>query len=341
MRHLLDKIIYTLEDGESLILVGIIRSSGSAPRTSGARMLVCEDGSIVGTVGGGALEGRCVEEGRNMIVNSLIHSEINFSLDATTLASEGMVCGGAVSVLLQRVDGGDLELFRQLRRSYGAGDRPILLTLLPFDAKENCNPRFLICGRESTEDIGPEFHKTLVKKGGRTPFLFQAEESEIFVEPLVSPGVVHLVGAGHIALATAKLATFVNFDVVVIDDRREFANRERYPEAREVRVIDSFESCFDRLSVDDYVVIVTRGHLHDREVLAQALRTDAGYIGMIGSRKKRDVIYNSLLEEKFTEADLNRVHSPIGLSIGADTPNEIAMSIVGELVGVRSRIGLK
>ncbi len=131
------------------------------------------------------------------------------------------------------------------------------------------------------------------------------------------------------------MVVFADFELVVLDDRSEFASNERYPETREVRVVDSFDSCLEDLSANDYVVIVTHGHLHDRDVLAQALRTDAGYIGMIGSRKKRDVIYNSLRDEGFSESDLKRVYCPIGLSIGAATPNEIALSIVSELVKVR------
>ena len=321
--------------------MAIVRSSGSAPRTTGARMLVRPDGSIAGTVGGGALEGRCIKEAMEMFSGSPSHREINFSLSAVSMASEGMVCGGAVSVFLHKIDGGELELFHRLEILYREGRRPVLLTLLPVATEKNDDPRLLIAGREVTKEFGQGFHDTIVKKAGRTSFLTKAGEVEIFVEPLVSPGVVHLVGAGHVALATAKLATFADFELVVIDDRSEFANRERYPEAREVRVLDSFDSCLNNLSADDYVVIVTRGHLHDRDVLAQALRTNAGYIGMIGSRKKRAVVYESLQEEGFNETDLKRVHSPIGLSIGADTPNEIALSIVGELVQVRSQAGLK
>lgn len=338
MRHLLDSIIKTLEVGRPLILAAIVRSSGSAPRTSGARMLIRPDGSIGGSVGGGALEGRCIEEAMEMFKTSLSHKEINFSLSSVTLASEGMVCGGEVSVVLQKVGSGELELFRHLKALYMEGKRPLLLTLLPTSAESISGSRLMIAGYDTIEEFGPEFHESIAKKGGRTPFLTRAGEVKIFVEPLISPGVVHLVGAGHVALATAKLSAFADFEVVVIDDRSDFANYDRYPEAREIRVLDSFDSCLHHLSTDDYVVIVTRGHLHDRDVLAQALRTGAGYIGMIGSRKKRDVVYNSLRKEGFTETDLSRVHSPIGLSIGADTPNEIALSIVAELVQVRSQV---
>jgi xanthine dehydrogenase accessory factor len=121
-----------------------------------------------------------------------------------------------------------------------------------------------------------------------------------------------------------------------MDDRAEFANRQRYPEANTIKVLDNFDNCFPELGTDDFVVIVTRGHQYDRDVLAQALKTKAGYIGMIGSKRKREAIYRSLLQEGFTELDLQRVYSPIGLDIGSDTPQEIGMSIVAELVKARA-----
>ena len=198
-------------------------------------------------------------------------------------------------------------------------------------------PRLICLGEDNTL-INEDLRKQILKITRRAPFLIKSNEQEFFVDPLVSPGVVHLVGAGHVALATAQLASFADFEVVVMDDREEFASVERYPQANKVIVLDSFDDCLKHLSHTDFVVIVTRGHIHDRDVLAQALHTKAGYIGMIGSRRKREVVYQSLRENGFTEVDLGRVSSPIGLAIGADTPNEIALSIVAELVKVRSEM---
>jgi xanthine dehydrogenase accessory factor len=128
---------------------------------------------------------------------------------------------------------------------------------------------------------------------------------------------------------------------VVLDDRPEFASSERFPRAEQIKVIPSFPQAFEGLEIDrdGYVVIVTRGHLHDKTVLEQALKTDAGYIGMIGSRRKRDLIYRELLTKGFSQAELGRVHAPIGLAIGAETPEEIAVSIVAELIQVRAGRG--
>jgi xanthine dehydrogenase accessory factor len=143
-----------------------------------------------------------------------------------------------------------------------------------------------------------------------------------------------------VAQPTLHLAALTGFRTEIVDDRPDFANRERFPEADRVCVIDDFRNAFGGLAVDDtsFLVIFTRGHHHDLTVLAQALRTEAAYIGMIGSKRKRDAIYTALLKAGFTQADLQRVHSPIGLAIGAETPEEIGVSIVAELIQERARL---
>lgn len=335
MRHVLDKLISALERGEPAVLGAIVRRSGSAPRTSGARMLVLADGTLVGSVGGGAVEGACHARAKELFVNSNAYAELSFELSASAAAEEGMICGGAVSVLLHTVEPAEVARFQQLRGYYRAGERPVLLTMLPHG---DMPPRLLTLGPGEDSDVPDELKAKVSGRNRRTPFSISHGGQEIFVEPLVHPGTVHLVGAGHVALATAHLAAYAGFEVVVMDDRPEFASAERYPQARQVRVLENFDTCLPKLGSDDYVVIVTRGHLHDRDVLAQALRTKAGYIGMIGSSKKRKAVYASLQREGFTETDLERVYSPIGLAIGADTPAEIGVSIVAELVKVRAEM---
>jgi xanthine dehydrogenase accessory factor len=157
-------------------------------------------------------------------------------------------------------------------------------------------------------------------------------------EPFIPPAPLYIFGAGHVSRFTARVAAMVGFRTVVLDDREEYANRERFPEADEVVVLPSFAGCCDSFKDDAeaFVVIVTRGHLHDRTVLAEALRTRARYVGMIGSSTKRNKIYDSLLADGFTRADIERCYSPIGLPLGGQTPEEIAVSIVGELIQVRA-----
>jgi xanthine dehydrogenase accessory factor len=296
-------------------------------------MLMLTDGPPTGSIGGGVLEGTCQAAARALFQNTVSFSELNFELNASSAAEKGMLCGGSVSVLLHRVEPALLELFRQLHSEYVQGLKPLLLTILPHDGEP---PRMVHLGQQHNSDLPVDLRAEILRKGRRAPFLISYKDQEVFVEPLVHPGLVHLVGAGHVALATAQLAAFVGFEVVVMDDRAEFASMARFPQAREVRVLDTFGCCLEKLGPDDYVIIITRGHVHDQKVLAQALRTAAGYVGMIGSHRKRDAIFNSLRNEGFTNTDLDRIHCPIGLSIGADTPEEIAMSIVAELVQIRA-----
>ena len=149
---------------------------------------------------------------------------------------------------------------------------------------------------------------------------------------------LYLFGAGHVAQQTAVLAAMVDFRVTVLDDRQEFANPERFPDAEDVRVLESFETALQALSIPagSFLLILTRGHSHDRTVLAQALQTEAGYIGMIGSRNKRRTIYSSLLADGFSQKDLDRVFCPVGLEIQAESPTEIGISIVAQLIQQRA-----
>lgn len=333
MQRILDRLIESLADGQQAVLCAIVRNHGSAPRTSGARMLVLADGATSGSVGGGAVEGACQARAAELFHDPVPFAELNFALDASAAAEQGMVCGGKVSVLLHRVGPEMLAFFQRLQDRYRRGAKPFLLTVLPADGLP---PRLLLFCPGENDDLPAGLEAEILGKSRRTPFLVTHQGREVFVEPMIHPGRVHLVGAGHVALAAAGIAAFVGFEVVVMDDRPDFANSARFPQASLVRVLPSFADCLGRLSADDYVIIVTRGHLHDREVLAQALRSGAGYIGMIGSRKKRAAVYESLRREGFTDAKLDRVHCPIGLAIGADTPEEIGLSIVAELVRVRA-----
>jgi xanthine dehydrogenase accessory factor len=162
---------------------------------------------------------------------------------------------------------------------------------------------------------------------------------DAFIESLVVPPTVVLFGAGHVSSHIARYARFVHFRVVVCDDRPEYANHERFPDADEI-VVEDFGRAFDRMQIDaySYLVIVTRGHKYDGIVLEQAVRTGARYIGMIGSRRKTLTLLQKLRDKGVPQERLDRVYSPIGVSIGAVTAEEIALSIVCELVKIR-RLG--
>jgi xanthine dehydrogenase accessory factor len=159
---------------------------------------------------------------------------------------------------------------------------------------------------------------------------------DIFIEPILPPALLYLFGAGHVAVNLYKVAQIAGFDVTVIDDREAYANRERFPAAQEV-IADDFEQAMGRLkpSESSYIVIVTRGHRDDMRCLRWAVQTQARYIGMIGSKRKTIAIYRELQKEGLSADLFKRVHAPVGLDIGAVTPEEIAVSITAELIAIR------
>jgi len=162
---------------------------------------------------------------------------------------------------------------------------------------------------------------------------------DIFIEPLLPPASLYVFGAGHVALSLYRCANTAGFDVTVIDDRESYANRERFPEAGEVFAED-FDQAMSRITPNEtsYIVIVTRGHHDDMRVLRWAVQTRARYVGMIGSKRKTIAITRELVKEGIAEHLFQRVHAPVGLDIGAITPEEIAVAITAELIAVRRRI---
>jgi xanthine dehydrogenase accessory factor len=356
MNDLYQKLIERIEEGRACVLATVIRQSGPAPRGVGAKCLIDEAGLVSGTVGGGILEARTIEDARRVLETSLPH-RIRFTLKGTDVADTDMLCGGDVELFLEpaAMSGPEgIDLYRKLLRVGARGGAGVLATLLDRASWEGGRlPKiFVQKDGESTggfsgfQGIEAGLRERLGHiLGSRSPgVLFLpgpgGDRTEVFVEPLISAPVLYIFGGGHVARQIVPLAGRVGFHVEVVDDRAEFSNPADFPEAGAVHRLP-FDQVMAHLPVDadSYLVIVTRGHLHDKEVLAQALKTPARYLGMIGSRRKRDAIYEKLLEEGFTREDLSRVHSPIGLEIGAETPEEIAVSIVAELIQMRARKG--
>lgn len=356
MDTLFSRIAGLLSQGESCVLAAIFSRLGSAPRAAGARMVIRPDGSSLGTIGGGLLEA-AVQRAAPEVFAGHSARVMEFSLSGQDAAQMEMICGGEVSVLLEWLDASQPEetaFWRSLAEVEREGRRAWLVTALP--AANQAGGRAVLQERGlsgernvavravagAALEAGAAQLGELLQKGAaakrRSPATLSSGGRHWLVEPLGAAGVLYLFGGGHIAQQLAPLAARVGFRTVVIDDREEFARRERFPQAEQVLPVDSFEGVMQDLPVgeDAYLVIVTRGHLHDKSVLAQALRTPARYIGMIGSRHKRDAVYAALRAEGFDDRDLARVNSPIGLPIGAETPEEIAVSIVAELIACRS-----
>ena len=162
---------------------------------------------------------------------------------------------------------------------------------------------------------------------------------EIFVEPILPPADLYIFGAGHVSASLCKIARIAGFDITVIDDRETYANRERFPDAQQV-IVEDFEKAVAQLapSESSYIVIVTRGHRDDMRMLRWAVQTPARYVGMIGSKRKTITIFKQLQEEGLPAKLFERVNAPIGLDIGAITPEEIAVSITAELIAKRRNI---
>src|SRR4030042_2262368 len=203
---------------------------------------------------------------------------------------------------------------------------------------------FLLDGEELEQKILKEREALLREKKPRVLVLSSDrrdapwDRMEVLLEPILSEPTVYIFGAGHISQQLSPLVKRVTFKVVIIDDREMFANRERFPEVDEV-IVSEFEECFDQLSIDEssYIVIVTRGHLYDGFVLEQAVKTKAYYVGMIGSKKKIRILFENLREKGVSKETLDRVYAPIGIDINSETPEEIAVSIVAQLIKVRSQ----
>lgn len=161
-------------------------------------------------------------------------------------------------------------------------------------------------------------------------------DTELFIEPIISKSTIYIFGGGHIAFTLAKVASLLDFKIVVIDDRPEFADPQRFPEA-ESTLVEDFSRAFQKLKVDkaSYIVIATHGHKGDEVVLEGALATDAKYVGMVGSKTKNNTIFSHLLSRGISQEQLDRVHAPIGLKINAQTPEEIAVSIMAEIIQIK------
>ena len=341
MKEILDDALDLLQGGEDFALVKLIGDRGSTPRSAGAEMLVRHDGSIAGSIGGGLLELTMMREAAT-VLESRVSRVVDLSLAGTDLASgEEMVCGGQAEVLITHVPAGSpqlLEVLSAVRAARAARRRAWLFTLLPVEEGSEVEMCLLeedgtVIGAQSCDAraLRTAVGKIAVHGSTRLP-----DGRSVVVEQVEVPATTLICGGGHVARAVAPAALAAGFAVTVIDDREEFASPARFPNAKVV--LAPFDHALERVGVDaaTYIVIVTRGHTHDIDVLVRALRTPARYIGLMASRRKRAKIVEALSEAGFADDALARVHSPIGLDIGAETPEELAVSIVAELIQVRA-----
>ncbi|MDR3554909.1 MAG: XdhC family protein [Syntrophobacteraceae bacterium] len=344
MKRIERDILELLGRGEDLVLATILTNQGSTPRAMGAQMVMGPRGRLLGTIGGGRVEADVIEAARE-IREKKGATIRDYDLAGHAGADMDLICGGSLSVLIEHlaVTPEAKARYEAVVEALEAGSRILSVTLLPETSPSGPLKRFVVrqdgsmAGDiEAGASVAGLFASSFAQSSSTR--IVNLEGGRYLVEPVCSRGTVFIFGAGHVSLELARLTAHIEFRTVVLDDRSEFANKDRFPMADEVHVSVGFHKPLQALSIgpDSYLVIVTRGHSHDKTMLAQALQTSAGYIGMIGSRRKRAEIYATLLQEGFSRDSLERVHCPIGLEIGAQTPEEIAVSITAELIRARS-----
>ena len=316
-----------LEQGEFLALATIIDRSGSAPRHAGAQMLVTRDLSVIGTIGGGQVESdvlaACLPVRKGGTARLMHFDMTGFTPDAD------MICGGIVDILVERITPEQLPFFRQAAACRSRAAFGVWLV----DITDPASPQ-----RSFHTDAPALPAPVLAQVRSNSAACIDLDGRRVYVEPLIHQGVVVLCGGGHVSLEVAALAHACGFVVDVVDDRPEFSDPARFPMARRCLTLPGFENLVEACGIGrrHYVAIVTRGHSFDREALAQALTSHAAYIGMIGSKSKREQVYAFLRAQGVPDAELAAVRCPIGLSIGAETPGQIAVSVVAELLAARA-----
>ena len=313
IEKLLQTALNEIQAGHHVMLVAVVRSTGSTPRAAGALMLAGENGLLGGTVGGGLLEHRCLEIAAAQ--PAVPHRE-TFVLDNRQAGSLGMVCGGTSEILFTPLTGAaPLEAALDALRS-----RVAAWLCLPLD------------GAAPLVSQAPG----LPKQPAVTELLGQA----VLAVPLTKAERVFLIGGGHVSLELAALLHQLNFRYLVIDDRPAFCSPERFPHA-ERTLVAPLSALGKTLTGEltpaaaDAFCIMTRGHAGDADATRFALQTPASYIGVMGSRRKRETMFAQLTAEGFSDA-LRRVVTPIGLHIDAQTPAEIAVSVAAQLISWRA-----
>ncbi len=345
MQSIYSSLHSLLKNGESVVLATIAEHNGSTPREHGAQMLIRHDASIIGTIGGGLLEAcTMLVAGQLLNLPCGAGAFCHFLLDNEDAAKAAMVCGGTVSVVLEHI-GTDNERLLLVEKTWQAeerGDRLFIKSSYTWDSTALLNASLPTEGHATASKCTVRVMQHLesaIIEGASTDSVkcWMDANSCSMVVSTTPKSKLFIVGAGHVAQPTAQLAHMVGFAVTVLDDRDEFANAARFPTAQTL-VLSSYDKVFEKVQVtaQSYIAIMTRGHLHDGVVLQKALQTPAYYIGMIGSRKKRDALYAKLRNEGVQDVAIARCKCPIGISIGGQSPEEIAVSIVAELIQARA-----
>ncbi len=340
------------KSGNDHVIATVIRTSGSTPQKSGAKLLVRKDGSGVGTLGGGCVEGDIWFAARQLLKRGGSAEMRDYELNEELAAQDGLICGGTMYFLIDPVRSDDKtsnsygEFAEEVVAAYEGGAPVAIVNIVvaPEGSGLTVGSRMLVrengatsgsLGDEKLESVSAQQARDLMALG-KNDYVVADTGVEYYIEAYTTPPTLVIAGGGHVSKALAPIAKSVGFRLFIIDDREEFANAERFPEAEIVQV-GEYETVLQELPINanSFIVIATRGHRYDDAALASALKTPASYVGLLGSKRKTILIYEDLLKRGFTLDELRRTRSPIGLDVGARTPEEIAISIMAEILMFR------
>ncbi len=345
MQKVFEKGKELLEQGKSFVYAAIISKKGSAPSDVGARMIVtpCE---VTGTIGGGGVEADVIEYARKQTLTDKKAAIRYYNLNSDEAAVSEFICGGETEVMLLYIDAGDKDNHEIFARAVDAVEHQKKAWFVYGINNENGKSHISVVLNVDNEGIfgrfeeGSNVKREMLANPVRIAIQEEADREKgrrYVVDSLENPGRMYLFGGGHVSLEVAKLAVGLDYKVTVIDDRQEYSNTGRFPGC-ECLTVGSFDEIPDlEINSNTYILIITRGHAGDKAALKWAVDRKAKYLGMIGSKSKRDRIYDMLVSEGIDRERLNAVHCPIGLPIGAKTPQEIAVSIMAELISERRK----
>jgi xanthine dehydrogenase accessory factor len=354
MRELLAELTRSLEQGRPLAFCSVVDTRGSTPQKAGAAMLVYGNGSQFGTLGGGCVEAEVKRRALQILHEPGGKPEVmSFCLDDDYGWDDGLICGGRMTMLVDPmhgwVDGGEAAAGPYYRAYGGLLESGAGCTEIVALAQNSAN---LSAGSRYLFDLSSTLVAQIAQRGeaplpaeivaGLKPLSARPQSSAqrgFSYLPTLPRITLLLVGGGHVGQAVAALAATVDFDIWVLDDRDKFANSERFPTAQRRMVGDigaSLQRLAGEIHAGIYGLVITRGHNHDEEALYHLARSNAGYVGMIGSKRKIKMIFEDLIAKGVPQEALDRVHAPLGLPIGSQTVPEIAVSIVAELIACRN-----
>ena len=348
MREVFRAAVDELEKGEPVVVATVVRTKGSTPQKPGAKLLVRRDASGVGTLGGGCVEGDIWFAANQLMKRGGPSEYRDYELNEDLAAEDGLVCGGTMFFLIDPVYRPDdyLDIAREIDGAYrGEGAVAVASLVQPTDGqsaaigakllvRENGTAEGTLGSEELDRDAARKARDLMVL--GRNEYVVAKNGAEYFVEAYTTPPQMVLCGGGHVSKAIAPLAKTVGFRVFVTDDREEFANSGRFPDV-DLVVAGKPEEALLQLPINPntFIIIATRGHRFDNVALEAAARTPAKYVGLLGSRRKTILIYEDLFRAGVPAERVREIRSPIGLDIRARTPEEIAVSIIAEVLMFR------